>query len=105
MTVYVIAQITIHDRSGYTRYEEGFMAVFEKFDGTMLSIDEEPMVLEGEFTATRSVLITFPSKAQAMAWMTSPDYQAIAKHRLAASIANSILVKGFTPEMLQNSGE
>lgn len=100
MTVYVIAQLTIHDRAGYDRYQDGFMAVFEKFDGTMLSVDEEPMVLEGEFTATRSVLIGFPSKAQAMAWMTSPDYQAIAKHRIAASTANTILVKGFTPDML-----
>lgn len=102
MTVYVIAQITIHDRKGYDLYEEGFMDVFEKFDGTMLSVDEEPMVLEGEFTATRSVLIAFPSKEQAMAWMTSPDYQAIAKHRLAASVANSILVKGFTPDMMSS---
>ncbi|WP_438729078.1 DUF1330 domain-containing protein [Parasphingorhabdus sp. DH2-15] len=104
MTVYAIAQLTIHDREGYKRYEAGFMEVFAKFDGVMLSIDEEPMVLEGEFTATRSVLIEFPSKEQAMAWMTSPDYQAIAKHRLAASTANSILVKAITADMLENLG-
>ncbi|WOE75848.1 DUF1330 domain-containing protein [Alterisphingorhabdus coralli] len=98
MSVYVIAHLTIHDRDRYNRYQDGFMEVFEKFDGTMLSVDEEPMVLDGEFTATRSVLIEFPSKGQAMAWMTSPEYQEIAKHRVAASTANSILVQGLDPE-------
>lgn len=95
MAVYLIAQLTIHDRDGYNRYEAGFMEVFEQFDGKMLSIDEEPMVLDGDFAATRSVLIEFPSKASALAWMTSPGYQQIAKHRMAASVANSILVRGF----------
>jgi len=98
MTVYVIAQLTIHDRDGYSRYEDGFMEVFEKFDGTMLSVDEEPMVLEGQFTATRSVLIEFPTQEQALTWMQSPEYKAIARHRVAASVANSILVRGFDPE-------
>jgi uncharacterized protein (DUF1330 family) len=61
----------------------------------MLSVDEEPTVLQGEFDFTRSVLIEFPSADQAMAWMTSPQYQEIAKHRLEASIGNAIMVKGL----------
>lgn len=56
-------------------------------------VDEEPTVLQGEFDFTRSVLIEFPSAEQAMAWMTSPEYTEIAKHRLAASIGDVIMVK------------
>ena len=93
MTVYIIAQFKIHDRAGYDRYEENFMDVFEPFGGTLLSVDEEPTVLQGAFDATRSVLMEFPSHEQAMAWMTSPEYQEIAKHRLEASVGNAILVK------------
>ncbi|MGB1868112.1 MAG: DUF1330 domain-containing protein [Porticoccaceae bacterium] len=37
----------------------------------------------------------FPSKESALAWMTSDDYQAIARHRNAGSTVNSILVKGL----------
>lgn len=98
MPVYIIARMKIHDREGYDRYEEGFGPVFEKFNGTMLSVDENPTVLQGEWHHTRSVLIEFPDKQSAYAWMTSPEYQEIAKHRLAASEGESILVEGFAPE-------
>ena len=95
MTVYIVSQLTIHDRSKYDEYESGFTEVFEKYDGQMLSVDEEPMVLAGDWAATRSVIIEFPSQKSALTWMSSDEYQAIAKHRNAGSTVNSILVKGF----------
>jgi uncharacterized protein (DUF1330 family) len=95
MTVYIVSQLTIHDRSKYDEYESGFTEVFEKYDGQMLSVDEEPTVLAGKWEATRSVIIEFPSKRSAIAWLMSDEYQAISKHREAGSTANSILVKGF----------
>ena len=93
MTVYIIARFKIHDRAAYDRYDENFMKIFEPFGGSLLSVDEEPTVLQGEFDFTRSVLIEFSSAEQAMAWMTSPEYKGIAKHRLAASIGDVIMVK------------
>lgn len=95
MSVYIIARFKIHDRSEYDKYSAGFAEVFRKFDGKMLSVDEDPTVLAGEWDDTRSVIIEFPSKESALAWMTSDEYQAIAKHRNAGSTANSILVKGL----------
>jgi len=95
MTVYIIAKFTIHDRSEYDLYESGFAEVFAKFDGKMLSVDEEPLVLSGDWQATRSVIIEFPSKESALTWMTSDEYQAIATHRNAGSTVTSILVKGL----------
>ena len=95
MSVYIIARFKIHDRSEYDTYSAGFAEVFKKFDGKMLSVDEDHMVLAGEWSDTRSVIIEFPSQESALAWMTSDDYQAIAKHRDAGSTANSILVKGL----------
>ncbi|WP_299196237.1 DUF1330 domain-containing protein [uncultured Erythrobacter sp.] len=99
MPVYMISRMTIHDRAQYDKYEERFMEVFEKFDGTMLSVDEEPQVLGGEWTATRSVLMEFPSKPQLFAWMTSPEYQEISKYREAGSTGEAIIVKGFEGEL------
>ena len=95
MSVYIIARFNIHDRSEYDKYSAGFLEVFEKFDGKMLSVDEDPMVLAGAWDDTRSVIIEFPSKESALAWLTSDDYQAIAKHRNAGSKANSVLVEGL----------
>ncbi len=95
MSVYIIARFNIHDRSEYDKYSAGFLKVFEKFDGKMLSVDEDPMVLAGAWDDTRSVIIEFPSKESALAWLTSDDYQAIARHRNAGSTANSVLVEGL----------
>ena len=95
MSVYIIARFNIHDRSEYDQYSAGFQEVFKKFDGRMLSVDEDPLVLAGTWDDTRSVIIEFPSQQSALAWMNSDDYQAIAKHRDAGSTAHSILVKGL----------
>ena len=57
MSVYIIARFKIHDRSEYDTYSAGFSEVFQKFDGKMLSIDEDPTVLAGAWNDTRSVII------------------------------------------------
>ena len=51
-------------------------------------------MLEGEWGYTRTVLLEFPSKEVAHAWYGSADYQAIAKHTRAASVANVVLIGG-----------
>ena len=60
MTAYVIAIINIHDRERYAEYEAGFMAIFINYGGAMLSVDEEPRLLEGEWPYT-CLLYTSPS--------------------------------------------
>ena len=47
MSVFVVAQIDIHDRDRYAQYEAGFMDVFAQYDGEILAVDEAPAVLEG----------------------------------------------------------
>lgn len=94
MSVYMIAEMTIHDRAEYGKYEDKFMAVFEQFKGKMLSVDDNPKCIEGEWTASRSVLIEFPTKQDLYAWLTSDAYQEISKHRVAASTAKAIMVQG-----------
>jgi uncharacterized protein (DUF1330 family) len=93
MTVYILSRLTIHDRAEYDKYENQFEEVFAHFNGKLLSVDEEPLVLAGEWEATRSVLMEFPSKEDAFTWMQSDAYQRISKHRSAGSTLSSILVK------------
>jgi uncharacterized protein (DUF1330 family) len=95
MTIYILSRLTITDRNEYDKYEDKFEDIFSNFDGKLLSVDEEPLVIAGEWEATRSVLIEFPSKESAFAWMQSDDYQAISKHRNAGSTLSSIMVKAL----------
>ena len=43
-----MAKIDIHDPALYARYEEGFLAILDKYKGRILSVDEKPLVLEGD---------------------------------------------------------
>ena len=93
MAVYIVSRLTIHNRAEYDKYDTQFAEVFAKFNGKVLSVDEEPIVLSGEWEATRSVIIEFPSKGDAFTWMKSEEYQRISEHRNAGSTLSSILVK------------
>ncbi|MFQ5668033.1 MAG: DUF1330 domain-containing protein [Candidatus Binatia bacterium] len=95
MPVYIIAQIDIHDREEYGKYQEGFLAIFARYKGELLVVSEEPVVVEGEWPFTRTVLIRFPSAEEARRWYGSPEYQALAQHRFRAAKANAVLVEGL----------
>lgn len=95
MSAYMMAQITIHDRDAYAAYEAGFMDIFNRYKGKLCAVDEAPDVIEGVWQCTRLVLVEFPTKEDALDWFNSEPYQALAKHRHAASTASSMLAQGL----------
>jgi uncharacterized protein (DUF1330 family) len=95
MTAYIVAQISIHDRERYDRYARAFFPTLKAFGGRLLAADEAPETMEGVFAHAKLNVIAFPDKAAAKAWATSPEYQAIAGDRLAASDGVVVLVDGF----------
>jgi len=95
VAVYAIAQLTIHDRVRYQRYVAAFMPVLTKYGGRLLAADEHPEVTEGQWAGDKVVLMTFPDRETFTTWLTSPEYQEIAKDRLAAADTTGILVRGL----------
>lgn len=93
MTIYAIALITISDRSKYADYEKGFMDIFRRYQGKVLAVEEAPVVKEGTWPYTRTVLAEFPSHAEFDRWYHSDAYQALAKQRFAASQASIALLQ------------
>ncbi len=81
MSVYLIAQIEIHDREEYDKYQEGFLEIFTKYKGEILVVEESPTVLEGEWQYTRTVLLRFSDEDEAKRWYESPEYQKLPQHR------------------------
>ncbi len=95
MSVYTIALLNISDRNEYAKYEQGFMEIFNRYSGKLLAVDEAPVVKEGTWPYTRTVLIEFPSQVELDRWYHSDAYQALAKHRFAASQASIAVVKSL----------
>jgi uncharacterized protein (DUF1330 family) len=95
LTVYVIVQLKMTDRAAYDRYQARFFDVFKKFNGTLLSADEKPAVVEGEWDRDKVVLMSFPDEAAFRAWADSPEYLEISKDRKAGADGIVLLAKGF----------
>lgn len=94
MPYYFSAQIRIHDPEEYDRYLENFDEIFSRYKGEYLAIDESPVVLEGNWDYTKTVLVSFESREDFESWYFSSDYQEILKYRLNAAKCDTILIKG-----------
>lgn len=95
MTVYVIAQLKITDRSAYGRYQARFRDVFRQFNGQLLAADENPTLLEGSFDSDKVVLMSFPDHLSAQEFLQSRIYHEISKDRYAGAETTAILVNAF----------
>jgi uncharacterized protein (DUF1330 family) len=97
MAVYIINNMTIHDRAEYDTYVRAFMGVFRKFNGEVLAVQDAPEPTEGTWPYDRTVLLSFPTREDATRWARSPEYREIAKHRHAGTTSNVVILDGLPP--------
>lgn len=95
MSYYFIVRINIIDPLEYQKYLDKSGEIFRKYKGEYLVVDDEPVVLEGNWDYGRTVLIRFATRKDFWDWYYSDDYQAILKHRLLAADCSAILTKGL----------
>jgi uncharacterized protein (DUF1330 family) len=95
MPVYAVALIDIADRTAYGDYERGFMEIFSRHEGRLLAVEETPVVKEGSWPHTRTVLLEFPDAESLDRWYHSEDYQRLAQHRFRASTAQIAVLRGL----------
>jgi uncharacterized protein (DUF1330 family) len=96
MSVYVIAQLKFIDRSAYNRYQGRFMSVLKQYDGCLLAADEQAMVLEGECSQDKVVVLSFSNEEMFRAWSNSREYQEILADRNAGANAVVLLAHGVS---------
>jgi uncharacterized protein (DUF1330 family) len=95
MDYYFIANIRIRDEKEYQLYLDEADDIFKRYKGEYLSVDNNPVILEGNWDYTRTVLIKFSSRSDFNAWYNSEAYQKILRHRLNAADCDSLLVEGL----------
>lgn len=94
MSCYFVAQIQIQDEEEYNKYLSGADEVFRRYNGKYLAVDEDPTVLEGEWTYGRMVIIEFPDQIEFQHWYQSPEYKEILRYRQKAAKCDTLLVNG-----------
>ena len=94
MSCYFLALIDVHDPDRYEQYLSGFDEVFARYGGEVLTVEDAPRMLEGEWPAGRTVLMRFPSEVELRRWYESTEYQDIARHRQEAAICRVAVLSG-----------
>ena len=98
ISVYVVVNLTITDSDEYRIYEKGFFPLLKKHNGTFITFDDSPEVLEGPRPLPgRAILFSFPSEEDANNWWNDADYQELSKHRRAGTNATIQLIRGLPP--------
>jgi uncharacterized protein (DUF1330 family) len=94
MTAYVIAAETVKDEAMFDEYRKQVPATLAPFGGKFIVRGGKVTVHEGAWPHPRTVVIEFPSRAEAEGWYKSAEYQKIIQLRLKSSAGNLIIADG-----------
>lgn len=91
MPAYVICTMSIHDPVTYKKYTDRTPPIVKRHGGRFLTRGDEVFTAEGAPFTDRMVILEFPSKAHADAWIKDPDYVEACQFRYAASTGRMIV--------------
>ena len=94
MTAYAIAAETVKDEAMFDEYRKQVPATLAPFGGKFIVRGGKVTVHEGAWPHPRTVVIEFPSHAQAEGWYTSAENQKIIQLRHKSSVGNFIIADG-----------
>jgi uncharacterized protein (DUF1330 family) len=92
MPAFLIATVSIHDPETYKRYTALTPKTSADHGGKFVVRGGTIDTLEGEPLQDRLVILEFPSRQAVHDWYNSPEYQAAARIRQAASESRFIVV-------------
>jgi uncharacterized protein (DUF1330 family) len=93
---YMIANYTINDQAGYSKYMEEAGPLAPKFGGKIIVFNMNATAVEGEPKKVMAIA-EFPSLADAQRFYNSPEYTAARKYRVASTEGTVIITQGFVP--------
>ena len=92
---YVIVTEAIKDQAGMAAYSRASGPSIVQSGASILAVDPQPEVLEGEWHGDRTVVLEFESVDAARAWYQSESYQQAKPLRQAAADSNVVILSGF----------
>jgi len=96
MVYVLVMQHGIHDREKYEEYVKRVVPLIEDAGGRVVAVDDNVSVVEGDWSAKRTIILTFPSLERARDWYESPEYRDVVRLRLESVLKSEIVfVHGF----------
>lgn len=94
MKGYLILDFTINDFDGFMKYIEEIPAFISKHGGRYVVQGSEPELMEGDWCPQRIVVLEFPSRERAKAFLDDPDAQSLFAIRHSTTTSKLILAEG-----------
>jgi uncharacterized protein (DUF1330 family) len=96
MKAYLVLDLSINDFGGFKKYIAQIPAFIAKHSGKYIVKGVQPMMLEGDWKPERMVVIEFPEREKAEAFLGDPEVQNLFKVRHDTTTSNLVLVEGCT---------
>lgn len=94
MTAYLVLDFKVTDLRGFMPYVEAIPAFIERHGGRYIVRGVEPTVMEGDWAPDRLVILEFPSRDDAKAFLADPQAQDLFAIRHRTTESKLILVDG-----------
>ena len=94
MAVYLIVDVEVKDPAAYQRYRAEVPALIRKHGGEYVVLGGKHEVVEGNWQPTRIVVLRFPDRGSAMAFVDDPEYRPLKELRHRTARTDIVLVEG-----------
>lgn len=98
MSIYLIAEINVHDPEAYGEYVRQARPLIVQHGGQYRVQGGEPKTISGGWTPERIVMIEFPSEAAFRQCFGSDAYRQIAPLRERSTTSRAIMVRAYDDE-------
>lgn len=96
MKAYLVLDLSVNDYGGFRKYIAEIPAFIAKHLGKYIVQGVQPTTIEGDWKPERMVIIEFPERANAEAFLGDPEIQNLFKIRHATTTSKLVLADGCT---------
>ncbi len=96
MAAYMICTMRVHDPETYKKYTALTPATLKRYGGKFLTRGDPVTTCEGEAFTDRMVILEFPERERAEAFLSDPEIQSLFKVRHDTTTSKLVLVDGCT---------
>ncbi len=96
MKAYLVLDLTVNDFGRFKKYIAEIPAFIAKHSGRYIVQGTQPTAIEGDWKPERMVIIEFPERENAEAFLGDPEIQGLFKVRHETTTSKLVLVDGCT---------
>ena len=96
MKAYLVLDLSINDFAGFKKYIAEIPAFIARHSGKYIVQGVRPTTIEGDWKPERMVIIEFPERERAEAFLRDPEIQDLFKVRHETTTSRLVLVDGCT---------